>query len=273
MRIVLFVIALSMIAGAAFAKEDFKCPPTPSGEDRVMKRAGYFFSSGDKYAAAGKHQKAVERYLCSMQMMPHENTMYNVTQMAGHAEDPKGMIPALQTFVDSNPDNEFVSDVKNLIESIEAGDPIGEVVEEEENEKEAPAQEYSEPVMDDEILVREEAVDDDSRGSKGLKIAGGIFAGVGALSLGLGIGTNFAALKAKSEAQDATGYDYFKEQQDKLKTFTGVSAVGYTFAGLFGITSFILFYKYRHPGKKITARGPSLMVGAWPRGLTLSGTF
>ncbi|MBN2341625.1 MAG: hypothetical protein JXX29_02790 [Deltaproteobacteria bacterium] len=114
----------------AYAAARFKCPAVPSQEKIAVKKAGWYFTAGEKLAKKEKYLMSLDRYLCSLKMKPHSNTMFNIAQVLKLIENKKPAIQRLKKFRTQNEAHPSVPELNQLIAVMEAeqsGESVSQV--------------------------------------------------------------------------------------------------------------------------------------------------
>lgn len=272
MRVFMIVsFCLLVGANALGATPPFKCPPVPKQEAVALKKAGRYFAAGEKLAINGAYRKSLERYLCSLKMKEHPNTMFNIAQVAKLIENKGPILQLLKKFRNRNPEHPSVPEINRLIEKMEKGDyesinpqsPTEEPVVEKEPEIVAPVKD-TEPPAD--LAMRNTGPSaDELRHRKRLKTAGIIFIAGGTVFTGLGIGFGVASSAAKSDASAAMTYDNYDFYNQRHKAFAGVAITSFILGAASLTTGIILLVRAKKATKsQVTIPAPVVFMGTGP---------
>jgi hypothetical protein len=255
-------------------EEEFRCPAVPAKEEVATKKAGRYFNEGAKLAEQEKYLQSLARYLCSLRMKPHPNTMFNIAQLAKLIVVRGPAIQQLIKFRNRNEGHPSLPEITDLIARMESGDidAIGANTPPEEPAPPEPSP-PSEPQPADEEIANsapEPAATD--KGDRRLKIAGiTLLAGSGAF-LAMGVGMNAAAAGAKKDAEGATSYDGFTYSEERMSNFTAGSVIGYLLTAGLATAGIVCLYRFRHPAEQPDPR-TEMSVRLRPGFLSVSGTF
>jgi hypothetical protein len=159
-RWIALLVGASFLILPALAEAKVKCPAKPKNTVRAKRMAKKFFNKGGRLAQKEKYSEALDSFLCSLKMKPHENTVYNVAQVSKFVEDRDAVRERLERFLEKHPNHESRIELEELIASVEGTyeppddvtpvvpapgaveeetgppDPAGQLVEEEEGEGE-----------------------------------------------------------------------------------------------------------------------------------------
>ncbi|MBN2716203.1 MAG: hypothetical protein JXX14_10140 [Deltaproteobacteria bacterium] len=265
MRVFLIVSMLFLISAAAMgAPQKFKCPAVPAKDEPALKKAGRFFAVGEKLAINGEYKRSLQRYLCSLKMKAHPNTMFNIAQVAKLIENKAPAIQLLKDFRDKNPEHASVPEINQLIALMEKGDydainsvPPESEVTTAETETAEPVSTSSQtvepaPIAPAPTNTRPEKDRDSQKRNKRRMITGIVFIAGGAVTTGLGIGMTVAAGKAKHNGLNASTYSDFQYYDQRQINFTAGAVVSYLLGAAFLTTGIILCLKSKKAGRNST---------------------
>lgn len=278
MRILLStLIAFLLCANAAAA--GFQCPDIPENEEEAIKKAGHHFSKGDKFAKVAKYKKALERYLCSLSMKSHFNTLQNIVNAVNLLDDKEESVAQLGDFLDRNSDAELFDEISTFIvkleldEAIESAEELAPVEVVEPEPEPQPVQVV--PVVDTEVVERKEVVDENARGPRAYRAVGITLLGLSAATIGGSIALTIASLDARDEALYADNWAYFQENEEKYGTLSTLAAVGFGLSAAMIVAGSIFIYRYKNPGSKSDREKKSahIQLSPGPLSFSLTGTF
>ena len=214
---------------SVYAQQAEKCPKRPAAEKRAKRWAGRWFIKAEKAVKSEKYDVAMDRFLCSLYMAPHENTVFNIAQLTNLVEEKESALTKLEAFTDKNPDHESTPEIKELIGSVERS--MG--LEEDEEEISGP--------LDAEIVADEPEEDEaDARDGPNLKVPAYILLGTAGATLILSISLQAAAGAAQNDAEAATDYDGYLYYEDKMRGRQVGATVCFVLTGLIAGTGVLL---------------------------------
>jgi len=243
MRNIIICLTLILIStGAMGAPKKFKCPAVPEQEAVAVKKAGRFFTAGEKLALKGQYNRSMQRYLCSLKMKAHPNTMFNIAQVAKLSDDKTPILKLLNRFREQNPEHAAVPEISRLIAKMEAGD-----YESINPELTSPARDSSSPaesapiatlpnIEENESLTPEPTPTSPPNRLRKMKIFGIIAIAGGAAFTGVGIGFAAGSATAKNNGLAATQYSDYTFYENQHKGFAAVSVISFI-VGVAGITT------------------------------------
>ena len=266
------LMASPLLAGEE-KEQDFRCPAVPAKEEVATKKAGRYFNEGETLAEQEKYLQSLERYLCSLRMKPHPNTMFNIAQLAKLIVVRGPAIQQLIKFRNRNEGHPSVPEINDLIARMESGDIDAIGANDVPEEPLPPEPPTPEPLLaDEEIAAPAPEPAAAEKGDRRLKIAGiALLAGSGAF-LAMGVGMNAAAAGAKTDAEGATSYDGFTYSEERMSNFIAGSVIGYLLTAGLATAGIICLHRFRHPAEQPDPR-TELSVRLRPGFLSLSGTF
>jgi tetratricopeptide (TPR) repeat protein len=197
-----FTLYTALLCHAGFAAAQ-QCPekvPDSSNERRAIARD--FFGKADAAEKAGDDVNAIKAYQCSLRMVPHPNTAYNLAELAAKTGDLELAAESYGTYLKLKPDAHDKADVEEKVKKLEAR--IAEAREATQGTKAKPVETKPEPAEavpgPDERRpgraspTRSEVPPDESEGKGGgLRTAGWVVAASGALMAGVGLVMNLGA--------------------------------------------------------------------------------
>ena len=243
MRNIIICLTLILIStGAMGAPKKFKCPAVPEQEDVAVKKAGRFFTAGENLALKGQYNRSMQRYLCSLKMKAHPNTMFNIAQVAKLSDDKTPILKLLNRFREQNPEHAAVPEISRLIAKMEAGD-----YESINPELARPAPESSSPPENDPVAASPDIEENESLAPeptpttppdrlRKMKISGIIAVAGGAAFTVMGIGFAAGSAAAKNNGLAATEYSDYTFYENQHKGFAAVSVISFI-VGVAGITT------------------------------------
>jgi hypothetical protein len=103
----------------AEARVKVKCPAKPKNVVRAKRLAKKFFNKGGRFAQKERYAAALDSFLCSLKMKPHENTVYNVAQVAKFVKDQTLVKDRLERFLKKHPKHKSRPELEELIASVD----------------------------------------------------------------------------------------------------------------------------------------------------------
>jgi hypothetical protein len=200
--------------GGGEAVPTLECPEKPAKAKAARKLAGRLFSAAESAYVEKRHVEALKKFLCSMSIVAHENTVTNIEKAVGGVSEDEKALALLKEYLARAPDDELTSRIERM-----AGDLEKKI------EKEKAAQ--SEPVCPEPEPVTKPCPEAkpplaslaEKRAFKIMKITGWTEVGVGAATFVAAIILQGMAAAAKNKAEEASNYDIFLEQKQKNKVF------------------------------------------------------
>ncbi len=262
---ILTIFAISTLANTASSK-DFTCPPKPANAKKTRRLAGVYFKKAEELFVAEKYNAAIDRFLCSMTMVEHKNTVFNLAQSAKAASNKQRAHDALVAYLEANPGSTTAAELQELIDQL-----ANELVPVEPEQEKDPAPEpIPEPSLESEPLKESKNL------ARPLRIAGFLTAGAGVA--GLATGGVFLGLAASSrnKAETAENYDDYQSANDDWDTRSRVGTIGIIAGGALVATGGVLLVASLLADKaKTDTDDEALEVVVIPtgRGLVLTGRF
>lgn len=224
-------LILSIIAGVllsssgAFSQQpqpSFNCPERPNNPTKARKIAGTMFSEAEEAFDQEVYDKALEKFVCSLVMVEHQNTVINIERTLAEMTDKGRAVEILKSYIAAgHADGETKSKMEELVAASEAAanpQPAAEnttVCPTQETLPPEPCPAPPEPVLE---------IDFKHRAQKLAFAAGWAGVGVGAASFVTAVVFQALASSAKNQAQSAVDYDVFLDERDKNKTFQTAAA-------------------------------------------------
>lgn len=201
-----FTLSALLLGNAALAAAE-ECPdkvPESSNERRTIARD--FFAKADASEKSGDDVAAVKAYQCSLRMVPHPNTAYNLAELAARTGDLELAVESYGTYLKLKPDAPDKAEVDEKLKKLEAriaearaAAPVPKA--EPANEKPEPnpaatpaTEEAPRPAHAKATRAASENPPDEGEGQgRGLRTAGWVIAASGVVMAGVGLAMNIAA--------------------------------------------------------------------------------
>jgi hypothetical protein len=113
------LIGALVLAVPLMAEAKVKCPAKPRNAVRAKRLAKKFFNKGGRFAQKEKYAAALDSFLCSLKMKPHENTVYNVAQVAKFVKDQTLVKGKLEHFLKKYPKHKSRPELEELLSSVD----------------------------------------------------------------------------------------------------------------------------------------------------------
>ncbi len=237
----LMAVLLLLAPVGAFSQEISQgCPSRPKKRSVAKRVAGKWFNKGSKLVAQEQYQKAIGAFLCSLRIVDHPATIYNVAQAAHLAGELDVALEYALQYLEQAPDGEMIEEVRELIETLdsqlsvkEAGDEGGGAPA---PDRPTPTPVIAEPAesTDEEPVALSPPrpnVRDEGKYSK-LTLIGYASLGLGGAALLTGGIFQAMAGQAQSEGEATGDYHVFKDAKDKMRSRQIGAIVGFATAGV-----------------------------------------
>jgi hypothetical protein len=283
------LMATPLWANGASWSPDKHCPKIPPNAAKAQMAAGNAFARAESNYQSGKPMKALKGFLCSHRIMQHENTLFNIAQIAKLEEQQAQAVVILETFVESveskhvvEPIAEILADIAEPAESSDATSEPADAPEEPSATVDAPSEpsassddgvgvsddsdeELETPAAETETLALEVKPT-----RKGKKIAGVVMLSVGIASLATGALFQGFAGNAKNSAEATDQYDTFQAEEEDMKLFQAIGISGFAAGGVLVAVGAIVLGT---SGKKESNQQAHLVVSPKFSGVSLQRSF
>lgn len=216
-KTVLFILLTSLAAvKPTWTKADtplLSCPEKPTDIEKTRKLAGSLFSEAETAFDANLHLKALKRFLCSMMMIEHENTVINIEKTIHKLSDKSDAVPLLRAYAKQASDGIMTGRIISIADGIE------------EEATRKPTPECDCPECTSSNLECPPSLDCSAeragigRVHRILSMTGWIDVSVGAAAFVTAIVLQGIAGAKKNQALSATNYDAFLDAKDRNKSF------------------------------------------------------
>ncbi len=274
-RNAIFIIAVVAVAASPLTARagDSECPEIPDDEAKSKKLAGKYFGEGEELFQDKSHDEALQSFVCSLRIVEHENTVFNIAQVSMFVEDLEIAFQLLMDYVEEYPERETTQEVREIITE------VAKILGKETGFEEPGPEEDS--LEDDPLLAleteeesssrQEEKEAEEAKKKRIFKIAGWSAVATGGASFLTAIILQGASASAKKDAQNATTYDSFLDDKDKRESLQAGATAMFITAVVLGGAGAGLLYLARDEDEKASAVELSLLPG--PGGLTIKGMF
>jgi hypothetical protein len=259
---------LTLLSTAARAQEyrDDVCPAKPPAEKRAQRWAGRWFAKGEQAAKETRFQEALDDFLCSLHLRPHQNTVFNVAQLTNLVEDKASATASIKKFREEHPNGEFDDELSDLLVSLEKAQGI--------EPSEAPVAEPPAPEpapKADSADVSAAATESGPKKGVALRATGVVAITASGATLVVGIVLAAMAGTAKKDAEGASDYDAFRASEDDMKGRQAGAAVMFVMTGVLAGSGALMVAVGRR-GKE-PGGGAQVEVTPGPVGLSITGRF
>jgi len=258
--------ALTLLSTAAFAQEfsDTTCPKKPPADKRAQRWAGRWFVMGEQAAKQARFQEALESFLCSLHLSPHQNTVFNVAQLTNLVEDKATATTSIKKFREEHPESEFDDELSDLMVSLQKSQGITPV--------EEPAAGPPPPAVEQPEPSSGEAEGATPKG-KALLGAGYSAITVAGATLVIGFVLQGMAGAAKKDAEDASTIDGFQESEDNRKGRQAGAVAMYVMTGVLVGAGILMVVLGRPEDEAGGDGGAHVEITAGPGGAAINGRF
>lgn len=246
-QLVRLALGLAIFAAAPAARADTRCPdaaPEDPGERRQL--AKEWFSKAEVAEGVGDDLAAVRAYGCSMKMVPHAFTAYNLGRIAERAGDLELALGSFKSYLTLKPDAADQKEVEARIAKLE--ERIAAVRQQTTEETPAPEPPVPAPIPRvEQRAVAREGADEDSRFRMG--VAEWVVAGAGTAALVAGVVFNVAARRSMSDCRDLAGSNLraAKDACDTARPFAYTSYILLGAAAAAAVTEVVLIVTRSSP--------------------------
>lgn len=256
---------LVLAPGLAGANE---CPERPPGNNERRALAKEFFSRAESAERAGDDLAAIKAYACSMRMVPHPFTAYNLARVAEKAGDLDLALSSYRHYLTLKPDAQDRPDIEKRIASLE--DRIAAVRDAASVPEPArppePAPEPSAAPEPPPVLRTAESPPARDEERPLLGPTEWVIAGVGAAALVAGVVFNVGARSKMNDCRSLAGENRLaaaRDACDAARPFAYTSYALFGAAGVAAVADLVLIWGRRNETER-------LAVAPLPGGLALS---
>jgi hypothetical protein len=267
------VVAVTLMAPAAMGEEAKNaCPERPADEAIARDLAGDYFISAGRSFKKELFDDALAKFLCSLRLVEHENTVFNIAHVTNFVTDKEAALHLFYAYVDDYPDGETTDEIREIIFELE------EMLGKEGFGRQYPLSDGTTGMEDESFQRAEEKASSDVakegiKMSKVVEIATWTSLGVGGTSLVIAGILQGVAVSAKNQAEKATTYNDFLDAKEKRDSLQTAAIAMFVSAGIFGGAgaALMLWDKGLLEGK--TKSEVTLSLVPLPSGVVLEGRF
>jgi hypothetical protein len=290
------VLACALTALSASAVRAAECPASSPDQDKERRAlAKEWFARAEAAENAGNDVEAVHAYACSMKMVAHAFTAFNLARVAERSGDAELALKSYQAYLTLKADATDKDEIQAKIQDLEAkikevkeisGGNVAEtppVTPSKENTEPAPVEEKPEfpvapPVVEKpvKLVTPEPAPQTTESGGEGRGLShvlAWVVGGVGVAALATGIIMNIVA---RNDMDTCNSKFNVKLYADARAACNSAKPAAYTSYAMFGVAGAaaaaegIIFYSIFWSGNGDSSADTSLSLGWLPGGLSLS---
>lgn len=268
-RIICLIFTLLVPSYALSWNPETDCPKRPDDSTKAQIVAGELFGDAEVDYQESRPLLALKGFLCSHRILQHENTLFNIAQIAKLVEHQESSLDILKEFTANVQGNHIAQPIKEIIADME-------------NNK----LRSDSPAGTDETDVNEETKTDDIKSTsveesnpspvvppspkRRLKITGIALLAVGGAGLIAGGFFQGLSMRAKDSAQDSDDLTIFENEHDKMKRFQTGALVSFIASGALAGAGLVLYLLSRNNESQQTN---AISVVPGYQGLVLMGRF
>jgi hypothetical protein len=267
------VVAIALIAPMAMAEETKNsCPRRPANRELARDLAGDYFKSAERAFNKELFNEALAKFLCSLRLVEHENTVFNIAHVTTFVTDKEAALHLFYSYIEDYPDGKATEEIRRIIVELEERPAKDRAVKQYPPSAGTSTMEDASSYSTDELALSY-AAKESSKMSRVVEISTWTSFGVGGASLFIAVILQGIAISAKNKAEDATTYDDFAEAKDQWYRRQAGAIAMFIAAGIFGGAgaTLVLWDKGLLEGKKKSKVALSLVP--LPSGVVLEGRF
>jgi hypothetical protein len=271
MRIVSLTVVLAILTvglNAAAFQPETECPKLPDDPVKAQILAGELFTKAEQKYLTSKPIEALKGFLCSHHVIQHENTLFNIAQIAKVSKLKDAALEMLKDYVENvkrstktDPIRDIIAELKSDDGDVETAQPTPETT--------AP----SRPAADTPVETEPKPSSDDTAGTNGARIASWILMGTGGGCLIAGAVMQGVSGGAQTRAEETNQYSVFQKERDKMHLAQRVAIAGFASGGVLLGVGLALFVVSGTRERESKTRLSTLNVFMSPDGLFIQGRF
>jgi hypothetical protein len=270
MRLVLFTMFSSLFfASSAIAFDPTtSCPKLPDDPIKAQIMAGELFAKAENEYQQSHPITALEGFLCSHHIIQHENTLFNIAQIAKVSNLKQQALDILKDYVQNAKGRNKVEPINDIIAELSS----------DRDRTESNGVPDTPTENEERTLVANETDDapapeaNRSTGkSKGLKLAAFSLMGAGGAALICGAVFQGLAAGAQNRAEETDSYSVFQNEEDKMAGFQIGAIVGLVAGGILLGSGAAIFVVTKRREHNETAVSPTLSLSLTQ--LAIGGRF
>lgn len=117
-RILWFALLFTISSSAVAQKAKLRCPKI-TNDAQTETVAGQLFAAGEKAFKKKRYKRALNRFMCSLQLTAHINTVFNIAQVVPLVRNKRVSLMWLHKYVDKHDDNWTTRELKKVIIKLE----------------------------------------------------------------------------------------------------------------------------------------------------------
>jgi hypothetical protein len=252
------------------------CPKLPDDSTKAQILAGRLFEEAEKDYQESRPIEALKGFLCSLQIIQHENTLFNIAQIAKLSEHRTAILALLREFVSSTNGSTKVDPVRELIAELEKKEGEAEPTGGDEDPDDAPPTEVPPPIVSAVPESTASPSEDEDLPpppeNNGLKIAGWTVLGIGAAGLIAGGVMQGLAGSAQGRAETADTYPDFQDAESRMEGLQIGAIAGFAAGGTL-IGTGLLLVLLSNRDRDSEQEPSAILLSPGIGGLSLGGRF
>jgi hypothetical protein len=263
-----FILSLASVEVEAW-NPGADCPAVPEDPVQAHISAGRLFNEAEQQYHSSRPIEALEGFLCSFRIIQHENTLFNIAQIAKLSKHRTAALALLRDFVSKTRGRVKVEPIEDLIAELEQKAVPHEAPETPEAAEAEPTAEVIEAQPQTASSTPSEAPTQPENRT-GLSTSGWVLLAAGGAAAVAGGVLQGLAGSAQQQAEESNTYPDFQDAKRRMTGFQTGAYVGFATGGaLMGVGLSLLVASK----KKGNAEETKVSIGAIPMGVELGGTF
>ena len=269
-EVVLSAVALiASLSKTAFAWDPATdCPPLPKKSIEAQMLAGEWFNRAEKSYRDGDSETSLKQFLCSFQIVQHENTVFNIAQIAKLSQERDVYLRLLKNFVSGARGSAKIDPIREIIEELEADVSVN-LTKAEMETVETNSDGVPELLGESSESAAVEASDRSERKRRMLKAGGLVSVGVGIVGLSVGAALQAMAKNAADDAEAAETMSSFNSAESQMHGLQAGAIAGFAVGGATAVAGMVCLVVAGRKGERSAAI--SILPGVGE--LTLAGRF
>jgi hypothetical protein len=113
------LIAAVEVAAVNAGEARLACPKPGKGDETAESLASALFDQGEAAFKKRRYNKALNRFVCSLRLSGHINTVYNIAQVIPYIKRKKRALSLLRGHVEAQDDSWTIKELKKIIIRLE----------------------------------------------------------------------------------------------------------------------------------------------------------
>ena len=253
--IALTAIALSIFFSSTVLAWDpsSDCPPLPKKSIDAQMSAGELFNKAEKSYREGDSETSLKQFLCSFQIVQHENTVFNIAQIAKLSQERDVYLALLKDFVAKARGSVMVDPIREIIQELEGDDVAANST----GSKTVPTESEVNAAAESPMTTSETGGAATSKKAtsrkRGFKAAGWALAGVGVVGLGTGAALQVSAAGAAEDAKGADTLSSFNSAESKMHVLQVGAIAGFAAGGAAAVAGAVCLFMANRDDERAAA--------------------